>query len=63
MLHFTAGSNTDKRFHEVRSNKQRSLPVAVLTTAMDAYDHASESELRQPLDQLLRDVMKLEKTA
>lgn len=36
------------------------LGHASVSTAMDTYDHASESELRQPLDQLLRNVMKSE---
>ena len=35
------------------------LGHASVSTAMDTYDHLSESELRQPLDQLLRDVTKL----
>jgi site-specific recombinase XerD len=39
------------------------LGHASVATAMDAYDHSSDSELRQPLDQLLRDVMKSEVAA
>lgn len=36
------------------------LGHASVSTAMDVYDHASEAELRQPLDQLLQSVMKSE---
>jgi integrase len=36
---------------------------ASVSTAMDVYDHASESELQQPLNQLLQDVMKSEAPA